>query len=170
MTLKRLFDVSVSIIALILLAPLFLVCAIIIKATSKGPVLYKARRVGKGGGIFLMHKFRSMVADADKKGTDLTPQGDPRITAFGKLLRKTKMDELPQLIDVLKGNMSLVGPRPESPLYARHYNERQKQVLSVRPGIVGPAQIYYRHEELLLKGKEDPDAGYDFIKFIKKFQ
>ena len=107
-----------------------------------------------------MHKFRSMVADADKKGTDLTPQGDPRITAFGKLLRKTKMDELPQLIDVLKGNMSLVGPRPESPLYARHYNERQKQVLSVRPGIVGPAQIYYRHEELLLKGKEDPDSYY----------
>ncbi len=107
-----------------------------------------------------MHKFRSMVVNADKIGTDLTPQGDPRVTRFGRFLRKTKIDELPQIIDVLKGNMSLVGPRPESPLYARHYNERQKRVLDVRPGIVGPAQIIYRHEELILKDKDDPDAYY----------
>ena len=107
-----------------------------------------------------MHKFRSMVVNADKIGTDLTPQGDPRVTKVGRFLRKTKIDELPQIIDVLSGKMSLVGPRPESPLYAKHYNERQKRVLDVKPGIVGPAQIIYRHEELILKDKEDPDAYY----------
>ena len=146
--------------ALILFAPLFFLCAIIIKFTSRGPVFYRGKRVGKGGDIFLMHKFRSMVVNADKIGTDLTPQGDPRVTKVGRFLRKTKIDELPQIIDVLSGKMSLVGPRPESPLYAKHYNERQKRVLDVKPGIVGPAQIIYRHEELILKDKEDPDAYY----------
>ena len=107
-----------------------------------------------------MLKFRSMVVNADQIGTDLTPQDDPRVTRIGRFLRKTKIDELPQIIDVLKGNMSIVGPRPESPLYARHYNERQKQVLVCRPGIVGPTQIEYRHEELILKDKKDPDAYY----------
>ena len=101
-----------------------------------------------------------MVINADKIGTDLTPKGDPRVTKFGKFLRKTKLDELPQLIDVLKGDMSLVGPRPESPMYAKYYNERQKRVLNVRPGIVGPTQIKYRHEELLLKDKPNPDEYY----------
>ena len=107
-----------------------------------------------------MHKFRSMVINADQIGTHLTPQGDPRVTKIGRLLRKTKIDELPNILDVLKGNMSFVGPRPESPLYARYYNERQKRVLDVRPGMVGPAQIKYRHEELILKNKEDPDKFY----------
>ena len=107
-----------------------------------------------------MHKFRSMVVNADHMGTDLTPQGDPRVTKVGRFLRRTKIDELPQIIDVLKGNMSLVGPRPESPLYTRYYDDRQKRVLSVRPGIVGPAQIKYRHEELILKDREDPDTYY----------
>ena len=107
-----------------------------------------------------MHKFRSMVLNADQMGTDLTPQGDPRVTKIGRFLRKTKIDELPQIIDVLEGSMSLVGPRPESPLYAKHYNERQKQVLNVRPGMMGPTQIKYRHEELILKGKADPDTYY----------
>ena len=158
--LKRSFDISVSLIALVLLAPLFLICAVITKLTSRGPVFYKGKRVGRGGDIFLMLKFRSMVVDADQMGTDLTLQGDMRVTKAGRFLRKTKMDELPQLIDVLKGNMSLVGPRPESPLYAKHYNERQRRVLDVRPGIVGPAQIEYRHEELILKDKLDPDTYY----------
>ena len=158
--LKYSFDILVSLMALVLFAPLFFICAVVIKLTSRGPVFYRGKRVGKGGDIFLMHKFRSMVVNADKIGTDLTPQGDPRVTRFGKFLRKTKIDELPQIIDVLRGNMSLVGPRPESPLYARHYNERQKRVLDVRPGIVGPAQIIYRHEELILKDKDDPDAYY----------
>ena len=145
---------------MILFMPLFLVCAAVIKLTSPGTVFYKAKRVGKGGNIFLMHKFRSMVADADQLGTDLTPQGDPRVTRFGQFLRKVKIDELPQIIDTLKGTMSLVGPRPESPLYAKYYDEKQERILDVRPGIVGPTQIIYRHEELMLKDKEDPDAYY----------
>ena len=158
--LKHSFDILISLVALILFAPLFLIFAVVIKLTSRGPVFYRGKRVGRGGDIFLMHKFRSMVVDADKIGTDLTPQGDPRVTTVGRFFRKTKIDELPQIIDVLSGKMSLVGPRPESPLYAKHYNERQKRVLDVRPGIVGPAQIIYRHEELILKNKEDPDAYY----------
>ncbi|MBD3183557.1 sugar transferase [Candidatus Poribacteria bacterium] len=158
--LKRIFDISISLVALALLAPFFFVCAVIIKLTSRGPIFYRGRRVGKDGKIFLMHKFRSMVVDADKMGTDLTPQGDPRVTKFGKFLRKTKIDELPQIIDVIKGDMSLVGPRPESPMYAQHYDERQKRVLDVCPGIVGPTQIICRHEDLILKDKEDPDKYY----------
>lgn len=158
--LKRSFDILLSLVALVLFAPLFLVCAVIIKLTSQGPVFYRGKRVGRGGREFLMLKFRSMVMNADQIGTDLTPQDDPRVTRIGRFLRKTKIDELPQIIDVLKGNMSIVGPRPESPLYARHYNERQKQVLVCMPGIVGPTQIEYRHEELILKDKKYPDAYY----------
>lgn len=159
--LKRSFDISVSLIALILLAPLFFICAVAIKLTSRGPVFYKGRRVGRGGDIFLMHKFRSMFVNADQMGTDLTLQDDPRITTVGRFLRKTKMDELPQIIDVFKGDMSLVGPRPESPLYAKYYNEKQRRVLDVRPGIVGSTQLkYHRYEGLVLKDKEDPNAYY----------
>lgn len=157
---KRFIDITISLLALILLAPVFLILAVVIKLTSRGPVFYKGRRVGRGGEIFLMHKFRSMVVNADQIGTDLTPHGDPRVTKVGRFLRRTKVDEIPQIIDILRGKMSLVGPRPESPLYARYYDERQKHVLSVRPGMLGPAQIKYRHEELMLKDKEDPDAYY----------
>ncbi len=157
---KRFIDIAASLLAMFLLTPVFLILAVVIKLTSRGPVFYKGRRVGKGGEIFLMHKFRSMVVNADQIGTDLTPHGDPRVTRVGRFLRRTKVDEIPQIIDVLRGKMSLVGPRPESPLYARHYDERQKRVLSVRPGMVGPAQIKYRHEELMLKDREDPDAYY----------
>ncbi len=158
--LKRFTDVTVSLLTMLLLAPMFLILAVVIKLTSRGPVFYRARRVGKGGEIFLMHKFRSMVVNADQIGTDLAPHGDPRVTKVGRFLRRTKVDEIPQIIDVLRGKMSLVGPRPESPLYARYYDERQKHVLSVRPGMLGPAQIKYRHEELMLKDREDPDAYY----------
>ncbi len=157
---KRFIDIAASLLAMFLLTPVFLILAVVIKLTSRGPVFYKGRRVGRGGEIFLMHKFRSMVVNADQIGTDLTPHGDPRVTKVGRFLRRTKVDEIPQIIDVLRGKMSLVGPRPESPLYARHYDERQKRVLSVRPGMVGPAQIKYRHEELMLKDREDPDAYY----------
>lgn len=158
--LKRFIDITTSVLALILLAPVFLILAVVIKLTSRGPVFYKGRRVGRGGEIFLMRKFRSMVVNADQIGTDLTPHGDPRVTKVGRFLRRTKVDEIPQIIDILRGKMSLVGPRPESPLYARYYDERQKHVLSVRPGMLGPAQIKYRHEELMLKDREDPDAYY----------
>jgi len=158
--LKRFIDITISLLVLLLLVPVFLTLAVVIKLTSRGPVFYKGRRVGRWGEIFLMHKFRSMVVNADQIGTDLTPQGDPRVTKVGRFLRKTKVDEIPQVIDVLRGKMSLVGPRPESPLYARYYDDRQKHVLSVRPGMMGPAQIKYRNEELMLKDREDPDAYY----------
>lgn len=157
---KRLFDIIISIIALILLLPFLLFIAILIKITSPGPVFYKGKRVGKGGKIFYMHKFRSMVANADKIGTDLTKYKDSRITPFGNFLRKTKIDEVPNLIDVLIGNMSLVGPRPESPQYTKYYNERQKKVLSIRPGITGLAQLENRNEDLKLKDQEDPEKYY----------
>ncbi|MDQ1327989.1 MAG: hypothetical protein QG641_1274 [Candidatus Poribacteria bacterium] len=158
--LKRCFDILASLIAFILLSPLFFIITVIIKLTSQGPVFYKGKRVGKGGEIFLMHKFRSMVANADKIGSDLTKYGDNRITGIGKFLRKTKIDELPNLIDVIKGDMSIVGPRPESPSYTQYYDERQKKALDVRPGITGLAQLQNRHEELKLKDQADPDAYY----------
>jgi len=158
--LKRIFDIILSLAALVIFSPLFLIVALIIKLTSPGPVFYKGKRVGKGGRIFLMHKFRSMVADADKIGTDLTKYEDPRITKIGRLLRRTKLDELPNLIDVLAGNMSLVGPRPETPSYTRYYDERQKKVLDIRPGITGLAQLENRDEDLKLKDKANPDEYY----------
>jgi len=167
---KRLFDILVSLLALILFSPMFFVCAIAIKATSRGPIFYRGKRVGKGGDIFLMHKFRSMVINADKLGTDLAPRGDPRVTKFGRFLRRTKIDELPQFIDVLIGKMSIVGPRPESPMYAKYYNDRQKKVLDVKPGIVGLTQIKFRNEELILKDKPNPDEYYIKVLMPEKLE
>jgi lipopolysaccharide/colanic/teichoic acid biosynthesis glycosyltransferase len=168
--LKRFFDILISLIAFILLSPLFLIITVIIKLTSPGPVFYKGKRVGKGGEIFLMHKFRSMLANADKIGSDLTKYGDNRITGIGKFLRKTKIDELPNLIDVLKGDMSIVGPRPESPSYTQYYDERQKKALQVRPGVTGLAQLQNRREELKLKDQPDPDAYYIHALMPKKLE
>lgn len=168
--LKRVFDIIFSLFALILLSPLFLVLSIIIKISSPGPVFYRGKRMAKGGEIFYMHKFRSMVVNADKLGTDLTKYEDERITKIGKFLRRTKLDELPNLIDVLKGDMSIVGPRPESPMYAQHYDERQKKVLSVRPGITGLAQLENRREDLKLKDQDDPDAYYINVLMPKKLE
>jgi len=168
--LKRSFDILSSLIAFILLSPLFLIISVIIKLTSSGPVFYKGKRVGKGGEIFLMHKFRSMVANADKIGSGLTKYGDNRITGIGKFLRKTKIDELPNLIDVIKGDMSIVGPRPESPSYTQYYDERQKKALHVRPGVTGLAQLQNRREELKLKNQADPDAYYIHELMPKKLE
>ncbi len=168
--LKRIFDIVFSLSALILLSPLFFILSIIIKISSPGPVFYKGKRMAKGGGIFYMHKFRSMVANADKLGTDLTKYEDERITRIGKFLRRTKLDELPNLIDVLKGNMSVVGPRPESPMYAQYYNERQRKVLDVKPGITGLAQLENRREDLKLKDQADPDAYYINVLMPKKLE
>jgi lipopolysaccharide/colanic/teichoic acid biosynthesis glycosyltransferase len=158
--LKRAFDFLSSLFALILLSPFFLIIALAIKITSPGPVFYKGKRLGKGGKLFCMHKFRSMVVDADKVGTDLTKYNDQRITKIGKFLRKTKIDEWANLIDVLKGDMSIVGPRPESPNYAQYYDERQKHVLDVKPGITGLAQLQNRREDIKLKDKTNPDEYY----------
>lgn len=157
---KRIFDLVFAIGALTLLSPLFLFSAVIAKLQSPGPVFYKAQRVGRGGEIFAMYKFRTMVIKADTLGTSLTTYRDSRITLLGRFLRWTKLDELPNLINVIKGDMSLIGPRPEAPMYVQHYTKHQRQVLKVRPGMTGPAQIANRNEEEKLKGQAQPEHYY----------
>jgi lipopolysaccharide/colanic/teichoic acid biosynthesis glycosyltransferase len=152
LVLKRLFDVAMSAAALAVLSPLFLVVIVAIRMSSPGPVFYKATRVGKGGTPFKLYKFRSMVINADKVGPAVTTSGDPRVTPIGRFLRKTKLDELPQLLNVVRGEMSLVGPRPEDPRYVKLYTPEQRAVLNVRPGITSPASVRYRHEEAALVG------------------
>ncbi|MBO9308766.1 MAG: sugar transferase [Chloroflexi bacterium] len=160
---KRLFDVLVSATALVLLLPLFLGVAIAIKLSSPGPVFYRAVRVGRHGVPFKLYKFRSMVVDADKIGAGITTAHDPRITPIGRFLRRTKLDELPQLINVLRGEMSLVGLRPEDPRYVALYTEAQRRVLRVRPGMTSPASVRYRDEQALLSG---PDWETRYIQQI----
>lgn len=158
--LRRIFDLLVAICVLILLAPLFVLCAIFNKLLSPGPIFYKARRVGRNETVFDMYKFRSMIINADSIGIALTAYEDQRITPIGRFLRRWKLDEVPQLVNVLKGQMSIVGPRPEAPDYVFHYTDQQKQVLSVRPGITGPAQFAHRYEEQMLKGQIEPEKFY----------
>jgi FlaA1/EpsC-like NDP-sugar epimerase/lipopolysaccharide/colanic/teichoic acid biosynthesis glycosyltransferase len=147
-------DLIVSGCGLLLLAPLFLVVGLMIKLTSPGPVFYRGNRVGQGGRPFKLYKFRSMVQDAERRGPGITGKDDPRITTVGRFLRRAKLDELPQLINILRGDMSLVGPRPEDPRYVAFYTAEQRQLLSVRPGITSPASLYYRQEEGMLAGDD----------------
>ncbi len=156
---KRIFDIIFSLFGLILLLPLFIAIAIWIKCDSPGPVFFRQERVGYLGRLFRMHKFRTMYADAT--GISLTMDNDPRVTPCGRFLRRFKLDELPQLLDVLAGNMSLVGPRPEVPRYMAHYPEAIKQiVLSVRPGITDLAAIQFKDENKLLRNATDPEKNY----------
>jgi lipopolysaccharide/colanic/teichoic acid biosynthesis glycosyltransferase len=148
---KRLFDLVVACIDLILLAPVLLVAGLLIKLDSPGPVFYRGARIGKDGEPFKIYKLRTMVADADRMGSALTHGQDPRITRVGRMLRKWKIDEFPQLLNVLRGEMSVVGPRPESPGYVKHYTSEQRQVLQVKPGITGLTQVRFRHEGTLLQ-------------------
>jgi len=148
--LKRIFDVLVSFLVILIALPLWAVIAIAIKLDSPGPVFYRGIRVGKDGRLFTIYKFRTMVVDAPNRGPGITRRDDPRITRVGRFLRKLKIDEMPQLINVLKGEMSIVGPRPEDPRYVARYTPEQRRVLSVRPGMASPAFIKYRHEEELL--------------------
>lgn len=150
----RLFDFVASLAGIIVLSPLLGLIALAIKATSPGPVFYRARRIGKDGEEFRLYKFRTMFVGADKTGNMLTVAGDPRVTPIGRLLRRTKLDELPQLLNVIRGEMSLVGPRPEDPRYVRLYSREQRQVLSVRPGITSLASLQYRDESSLLTGPD----------------
>lgn len=157
---KRTFDLVFAIIALLLLSPLFFLGSLLAKLQSKGPVFYKAKRVGKDEAVFEMYKFRTMVVNADTLGGSLTTYRDTRITSIGRFLRWTKLDELPNLINVIKGEMSLIGPRPEAPVYVKHYTEVQKQVLQVKPGMTGPSQLANRDEEEKLKGQQDAEHYY----------
>jgi lipopolysaccharide/colanic/teichoic acid biosynthesis glycosyltransferase len=157
---KRWLDAAAALAGLIILSPLFLVAAIAIKLTSRGPVFFRQVRVGQFGKPFLIFKFRSMkVADTPSESL-LTAAGDSRITPVGRWLRKTKADEFPQLINVLAGEMSLVGPRPEVPRYAGTYSARQRQVLLAKPGITSLAANQYVNEEALLSGQTDKDNFY----------
>jgi len=157
---KRLIDATLSLMALLILCPFLLIVGMLVKWTSPGPMLYWHERVGWDGQIFKIAKFRSMIANADKQGLGITVSGDARVTGFGAFLRKSKIDELPQLWNVLTGSMSFVGPRPELPQYVSNYTPEQRQVLSVRPGITDLASIRYRHEESILARSDDPDLYY----------
>lgn len=160
---QRAFDAFVAGLGLVLLSPLLIIISLIIKAYNRGPVLYKARRVGRNGFHFQVYKFRTMVVEADRLGEGITSANDERITPLGKRLRRFKLDELPQLMNVLKGEMSLVGPRPEDPRYIAVYNERQLQLLKIRPGITSPASLRYRKEEELLSG---PDWEQHYVREV----
>lgn len=157
---KRFFDIFVSFIGLLLLLWLFAIVAVWIKLDSKGPVFYRQSRVGKGGRDFCIFKFRTMRTDADKGSLITVGGSDSRITRAGLFLRRTKIDELPQLINVLLGDMSLVGPRPEVRRYVDLYTPEQLHVLDVRPGITDPATIKYRNENELLGAVDDPLRYY----------
>ena len=159
-TIKRLFDILASGIGIIILSPVLLIIALRIKTGSDGPVFFKQVRVGKDGKEFEILKFRTMVVDAEKMGRQITVGADNRITKVGGFLRKYKLDELPQLFNVFKGDMSLVGPRPEVPRYVKLYTEEQRKVLNVKPGITDLASIRYRDENELLGQAENPDEFY----------
>ena len=156
----RFFDFVLSLVGLVILAPIFIVLAVWIKIDSMGPVFYKQIRVGQNGKDFGLFKFRSMVVDADKKGLITVGGRDPRITRSGYFIRKYKLDELPQLINVLVGDMSLVGPRPEVKKYVELYTDEQQKVLSVKPGITDYASIEYMDENEILGKSTDPEKTY----------
>jgi len=155
----RVFDIIFSFVGLIILSPVLLFICLWVKLTSKGPVFYKQKRVGFGGKEFWLYKFRSMYVDADKRGL-LTVGKDTRITSSGYYLRKYKLDELPQLFNVLTGSMSIVGPRPEVKKYVDLYTDEQKKILNVRPGITDLASIKYKNENDLLHTQSDPEQYY----------
>ena len=150
---KRVFDLFFSVVGLLVLSPVLLVLAVLVKVSDGGPVLFRQQRVGKDGRPFYIVKFRSMVENADDLGLGVTRDGDPRITAMGRFLRKTKLDELPQLWNVLVGDMSFVGPRPEVPGYVARYTAEQRKVLALKPGITDLATLEFRKEEEMLKGE-----------------
>jgi lipopolysaccharide/colanic/teichoic acid biosynthesis glycosyltransferase len=157
---KRLFDFTAAAIALVLLSPLFLLIAVLLRATSSGPVFYSGKRVGLRGKVFKMHKFRTMVVDAERLGGSCTSADDPRITRFGSWLRRVKLDELPQLLNVFLGKMSLVGPRPEVQEYVELFTAEERAILSVRPGITDWASIWDCNEGQALAGSSDPERIY----------
>lgn len=157
---KRLFDIIASGLGLIVLSPLFAVLGVWIKTDSKGPVFYRQTRVGRNNRDFRLYKFRSMRPDSDKLGLITVGGHDPRVTRSGYYIRKYKLDEFPQLINVFIGDMSLVGPRPEVRKYVDMYTPEQMRVLSVRPGITSLASIRYRNENDILAAAEDPDRCY----------
>jgi lipopolysaccharide/colanic/teichoic acid biosynthesis glycosyltransferase len=167
---KRIFDIVATILGGTLLLPIIIFITIWIKLSSKGPLFYIQKRVGKNFKEFNLYKFRSMVVDADKVGPSVTSGDDPRITKVGKIIRRTKIDELPQLLNVLKGDMSLVGPRPEVMKFVVQKNDAYKKVLSVKPGITDNAAIEFRDEETIMQQYEDKEKAYIDIVLPQKIK
>ncbi len=157
---KRIFDIFFSFFGLLLLSPILLVVAVLIKLNSKGPVFFRQVRVGKNNNDFKIFKFRTMKLDSDKMGLLTVGDKDPRVTTIGYTLRKCKLDEFPQLINVLIGDMSFVGPRPEVRKYVNYYSQDDLEILNVKPGITDYASIKYRNEAEIIKQAEDPERVY----------
>ena len=151
---QRLFDLVVATAALVILSPLLLVLAVAVRIASPGPAFYRGPRIGRDGRPFAIYKFRSMVLGGHTQGAGITTRDDPRVTPLGRLLRSSKLDELPQLLNIVIGDMSIVGPRPEDPRYVAFYTAEQREVLRVRPGMTSPASVAYRHEESQLTGED----------------
>lgn len=158
---RRAADLVLGGLAFIAASPVLLLLAAAVKLESRGPAFFSQERVGKDGRAFRILKFRSMVAGADRMGPAVSGRRDPRVTRLGALLRATKLDELPQLLNVVKGEMTLIGPRAEVPRYVAHYTEVERALLSVRPGLTGPGQVYFTTDQAGdLDGVEDPDRHY----------
>ncbi len=149
---KRAFDFTAALIGLVVTSPLVVAAAVAVKLGSPGPAFYSGPRVGRNGTLFKVHKLRSMRVGAESAGPAVTAGDDSRVTGVGRLLRRSKLDELPQLLNVLKGDMSLVGPRPEHPDYVKQYTPDQRRLLAVRPGITGPSALAFIDEEEMLRG------------------
>jgi len=157
---KRTFDIVAASAGLVVLFPIFALVALLVRLDSPGPVIFKQRRIGRGFRPFMMYKFRTMVPEAPARGRPLTVGDDPRITRVGRLLRASKIDELPQLVNVLKGEMTLVGPRPEVPRYVEFFRTDYEEILVVRPGLTDPASLKYRDEAAILSQAADPEREY----------
>lgn len=167
---KRLFDVVASALGLLVLMPVLAACAVLVRFDSPGPVLFRQERMGRGGRPFTLLKFRTMVAGAPRLGPAVTSGRDARITRVGRFLRDTKLDELPQIFNVLAGQMSIVGPRPEVRRYVEMFAEDYAHVLSVRPGITDYAAIEFRNEEDLLAGYDDAERAYVDLVLPRKIE
>jgi lipopolysaccharide/colanic/teichoic acid biosynthesis glycosyltransferase len=157
---KRIFDFIASLLGLILLSPFLVIIGVLVKISDKGPIFYRSKRVGQNFKPFYLLKFRTMVVNAEELGPSITKGGDQRITKIGKFLRKTKLDELPQLWNVIKGELSLVGPRPEVEKYISFYKDDYKEILKIRPGITDYAAIKFKNEEEILAKFEDVEKAY----------
>jgi lipopolysaccharide/colanic/teichoic acid biosynthesis glycosyltransferase len=157
---KRALDLAASGLGLLVVSPILLVAAIAVRLDSAGPILFRQTRVGRNFRPFSIYKFRTMTVDAPERGGQITAGADPRITASGRWLRKSKIDELPQLFNVFLGDMSLVGPRPEVPQYVEMFRDQYAAVLAVRPGLTDPASVKYRDEAEILAASSDPEQEY----------
>jgi lipopolysaccharide/colanic/teichoic acid biosynthesis glycosyltransferase len=157
---KRCYDVLLSALGLVVLSPVFLLLAVLVKLSDGGPIFFRQQRVGRDGALFWIWKFRTMIVEAEKKGLGLTRGGDQRITPLGRILRRTKLDELPQLWNVFVGEMSFVGPRPEVPKYVALYTPPQREILRLKPGITDLATLEFRNEEELLRNTPDVEKFY----------